>query len=67
MPIASIDVWFNETDDRRCRVLVYEGDCELELDAHGQKLLSYRCPSVTAALNQAEQWRPANQSTPKAA
>jgi hypothetical protein len=67
MPLASIDVWFSEHDDRSCRILVFEGACEIELSAHGQRLLSYRCPSVAAALNQANQWKPLDQLSPQAA
>jgi hypothetical protein len=57
-PTATIDVWSDEVDARRCLVAVYRDGCQLEMHAHGQVLVTQRCPSVPEAMDQAERWRP---------
>jgi hypothetical protein len=57
MVIASIDVWSAPLDDRACRVIVYEDACQLVLEARGQRVLMFDCPSVAAAMDTAAVWR----------
>lgn len=58
MTIASIDVWVDPPTARSCHVEVFRDDCVLELRALGQRVLTLACSSVSAALEQADQWRP---------
>jgi hypothetical protein len=57
MQIASIDVWSDPVDDRACRVIVYENACELVVEAYGQRLLTFGCASVAAAMDTAAVYR----------
>ena len=61
MLISSIVVWTDPLEHRLCQIHQYASESVLELLAHGQSLLSYRCPTLAAAFNQAEQWRAAYQ------
>jgi len=58
MPIATIDIWSDPVDTRACSVVVYEDGCELELHAHGRRVLSSTCATVAEALRLADNWHP---------
>jgi hypothetical protein len=53
MLIASINVWSDPVDDRACRVIVYEDACELVVEKYGQRVLTFDCGSVAAAMDTA--------------
>ena len=68
MPIATIAVWSDPVDARFCSVVVYEDGCELELHAHGRRVLSSTCATVADALRLADDWHPlASDAHPEAA
>jgi len=58
MPIATIEVWSDPFDGRSCSVVVYEDGCELEMHAHGQRVLSATRGTVAEALRLAGNWHP---------
>ena len=67
MVIASIDVWSAPLEDRSCRVIVYENACQLVLEARGQRVWMFDCPSVAAAMDTAAVWRESTSSDAHAA
>jgi hypothetical protein len=68
MLLATVDVWEDTADRRRCRLLVFEDLTQLELVGYGRALLTLEFESVEDALRHAVDLKPHDSAVdPKAA
>jgi hypothetical protein len=56
-PVASVPMWFDDTDHRSCRIDVYEEGCSVEMQAPGRSSLSQLCSTLDDAVHKAESLR----------
>ena len=59
MLIATVDLWTDARESRRCRVLSYDTGSELEMYAYGQRVMIQSLDSVEDAVIIGEEWRTA--------
>ena len=59
MLIAIMDLWTDPKEARTCRVLSYDSGSELEMYAHGQRLMSQEFDRTEDAVMGGEDWRAA--------
>jgi hypothetical protein len=57
MPLASIDVW-SAAEARRCRILVWDVGCTVEIHVADRRLIAVDCGSVPEAMTYAKMWQP---------
>ena len=59
MLIATLDLWIDRREARTCRVLSYDTGSELEMRAHGQRIMLQTFDCAEDAVARGEQWRAA--------
>jgi hypothetical protein len=58
-PLAVLPIWHDTVEYRACRILMYQDGWAIEISAFGSRVANAEVPSFEAALDLADQCRPA--------